>query len=106
MKELAAALAAGLIAGGITAGVLAYFEGKDLASRGTLLAASLQDRGDALRTYFYAQQSTIQAELTSHAQTLATQVARSTAEEYIGTTYGLTADRIRKLGALYHRWAA
>jgi uncharacterized membrane protein len=99
-----AAIVAGLAVGGITTGVLLTWRGEALAARGTLLQASLVDRGDALRTYYLAQQPVIQSHIETLAREAAEPIAQRTAAGYIGDTYGLTKPRIVRLQALAQRW--
>jgi hypothetical protein len=94
------AFIAGLVGGGFVTGFLAFQKGRELAGRGKALAQSLADGGSDLEAYLASQGTSLAAELERIAREEVTRSATQTAEEYMGTVYGLTPERIARIGAL------
>lgn len=103
MKWLVA-LAAGLVAGGAVTAWRLNARGRELAARGQQLQASLVAGGDDLRTYLIAQRETIEADLAALGAAEVERVARVEAERFLGSAYGLTPERMRRLQTLSERW--
>ena len=95
-----AAFFAGLGAGIVIAGYLAYFKGQELSGRGKAIAQNLADGGSNLETYLVAQGTSLQRELQTLAKEEATLVAQTSAEQYMGDIYGLTPQRITRIGVI------
>ncbi len=91
------ALAGGLLGGFVTVGVLATVTHKKLKRRAQELAVQLQRRGGDIELYLAAQGEEIGEEIEAMANKRARQLAQATATKYIGQTYGLTPERIRRL---------
>jgi hypothetical protein len=94
------AFLAGLLGGGVLAAYLAYQKGRELGGRGKALAQNLAEGGSDLESYLVAQGGAIESELTQLAQEEATRAARTAADQYMSQVYGLTPERIRRLGIL------
>jgi hypothetical protein len=94
------AFLAGLLGGGAIAAYRAYQKGRELSGRGKALAQNLAEGGADLESYLVAQGSSIESELTQLAQEEATRVARASADQYMSDIYGLTPQRIERIGVI------
>lgn len=90
----------GALLGGGIVGAYVWSQKDAWARRGARLAASLEAEGREMQTYMEVKGRGVERELTQLAIAEAERVSRATAEQYMGTTYGLTPERIRRIGIL------
>lgn len=95
-----AAFLAGFIGGGLVAGFLIYQKGRELSGRGKALAQNLAEGGADLESYLLTQGSDLAADLERLALEESTRVARVSADQYMSDVYGLTPERMARIGVL------
>jgi hypothetical protein len=92
------ALLLGALVGGAVAGVLAWRTSMKLRERAALLQVALTTQGGEAAAVLLQGGAALQRDLATDGAAYARTVSQRTAEDVLGRVYGLTPDRMRRLG--------
>jgi len=99
------ALGAGLVGAGVTVGVLARRDTQRLRLRAVALRTSFEAGGTGLEQALLSKGTSLQDELRWEAERLTRSLAEAEAQRVLGTTYGLTEERVANLQRVGERFA-
>lgn len=98
------ALLGGLCGAGVVVGLAARRKQAVLLERGVAVEAALAARGQALEGYLLTRGEKLEQEVEALALQTARPLARTIAEQWLSTAYGLTPQRLRQVNQLAAEW--